>query len=82
MTRSTEGDCDIFLAAYEYDGTGRLARHIDANRNTRRFAYDTRGRLIRETDRNGYAFHFRYDDDDRCIVTHGDDNAFWDCLAL
>ena len=77
MTRSTEGDCDIFLAAYEYDGTGRLARHIDANRNTRRFAYDTRGRLIRETDRNGYAFHFRYDDDDRCIVTHGDDNAFW-----
>ena len=81
MTRSTEGDCDIFLAAYEYDGTGRLARHIDANRNTRRFAYDTRGRLIRETDRNGYAFHFRYDDDDRCIVTHGDDNAFWVELA-
>ena len=76
LTRSTEGDCDIFLAAYEYIGD-RLARHIDANRNPRRYAYDTRGRMVKETDRNGYAFHFRYDEDDRCVVTHGDDNAYW-----
>ncbi|MCA9543773.1 MAG: RHS repeat protein, partial [Myxococcales bacterium] len=69
--------CDVHLASYRYDSAGQLTQHIDRNRNPRRNAYDERGRLSKETDRNGYAFHFRYDAADRCVLTHGDDNAYW-----
>ena len=77
LTRSPKGDCNIFLAGYEYTAEGRLASHIDRNKNRRRYAYDSKGRLIKETDRNGYSFHFHYDDQNRCIRTYGDDNSYW-----
>ncbi len=77
LVRSAGRECNVFLAAYRYDADGRLLEHTDRNRNVRRYTYDTRGRMIKETDRCGYSFHFVYDDADRCIRTHGDDNAYW-----
>jgi RHS repeat-associated protein len=77
LVRSAGRECNVFLAAYRYDADGRLLEHTDRNRNVRRYTYDTRGRMIKETDRCGYSFHFVYDEADRCIRTHGDDNAYW-----
>jgi len=77
LVRSAGRECNVFLAAYRYDADGRLLEHTDRNRNVRRYTYDTRGRMVKETDRCGYSFHFVYDEADRCIRTHGDDNAYW-----
>lgn len=77
LVRSAGRECNVFLAAYRYDADGRLIEHTDRNRNVRRYTYDARGRMVKETDRCGYSFHFAYDEADRCIRTHGDDNAYW-----
>lgn len=77
LVRSAGRECSIFLAGYQYDADGRLIGHTDRNRNVRRFSYDDRGRMVKETDRCGYSFHFVYDAMDRCVLTHGDDNAYW-----
>ncbi|GAA2090908.1 RHS repeat-associated core domain-containing protein [Streptomyces albiaxialis] len=71
--RLLDGDLDVTLVSFAYDGAGNLAEVINSTGLPLRYRYDAEHRVTSWTDRNGTSFAYVYDHRGRVLRTLGPD---------
>jgi len=70
-----DGEPDVPLLRYTYDGDGNLSGVINSSGKPLRFTYDSAGRLTGWRDRNDQYYRYTYDSEGRCVVGEGPGGA-------
>jgi RHS repeat-associated protein len=69
------GEPDITLRRFTYDGHGNLSGVVNSSDKPLRYRYDGDGRLTGWDDRNGHYYRYAYDRDGRCVSGEGPGGA-------
>ncbi|MFF5085068.1 DUF6531 domain-containing protein [Actinoplanes sp. NPDC000266] len=77
-----DGQGDLPLRQFQYDGAGNLSAVVDSTGRARRFTYDDAGRVSGWTDRNGHSYRYIFDDEGRCARVDGADGVLLGALAF